>query len=232
LTNAERPNWGRFRTEGSGRQDTGDLGVGRRLSAIVRDFQKTDDIALSTSRCIYPMSGVQFGMNISLATESQLPALADIEKSAAQAFLDIHDLAWLAEGEVQPLERHRDLMHLGTNWVACDDRGKPVGFLSAEVFGNDLHIWELSVHRDHQGVGLGRSLMEKAIAGARLRRLKSVTLTTFRDVPWNAPFYQRLGFQRLDLQDTPERLRQNLELEKDHGMPLDRRCAMILEIVA
>jgi hypothetical protein len=25
-----------------------------------------------------------------------------------------------------------------------------------------------------------------------------VTLTTFRDVPWNAPYYQRCGFRILD----------------------------------
>jgi hypothetical protein len=25
-----------------------------------------------------------------------------------------------------------------------------------------------------------------------------VTLTTFRDVPWNAPFYRRLGFEVVD----------------------------------
>ena len=27
--------------------------------------------------------------------------------------------------------------------------------------------------------------------------MPAVTLTTFRDVPWNAPYYERLGFRTL-----------------------------------
>jgi hypothetical protein len=34
------------------------------------------------------------------------------------------------------------------------------------------------------------------------RRYPAVTLTTFRDVPWNAPFYTRLGFSNAERQAT------------------------------
>ena len=33
---------------------------------------------------------------------------------------------------------------------------------------------------------------------ARASGLAAVTLTTFRDVPWNAPFYRRVGFEVVD----------------------------------
>jgi ribosomal protein S18 acetylase RimI-like enzyme len=169
-------------------------------------------------------------MKIVPAIEADLPALAAVERSAAQVFRGFDDLAWLADGAVQPIERHRTLMRSGTNWVARSDTGKAVGFLSAEMLGEELHIWELSVCSNHQGRGLGRALMRRAIEEARLRQLKAVTLTTFRDVPWNAPFYERLGFRILEPQQMSERLRDSLEREAASGMPIARRCAMLLAI--
>lgn len=53
-----------------------------------------------------------------------------------------------------------------------------------------------------------------------------MTLTTFRDVPWNAPFYARRGFELLDDTTIGERLQTILEKEAGHGLPRARRCAM------
>ncbi|MDF5808077.1 GNAT family N-acetyltransferase [Pseudomonas aeruginosa] len=63
------------------------------------------------------------------------------------------------------------------------------------------------VHRPgHQQQGLGR-LLERAVTYAHASHCRALTLTTFCDVPWNAPFYARLGFQRLTWQEAGERLR-------------------------
>jgi hypothetical protein len=40
-------------------------------------------------------------------------------------------------------------------------------------------------------------MLEQVIESARQAAYPAVTLTTFRDVPWNAPFYTRLGFSML-----------------------------------
>jgi GNAT superfamily N-acetyltransferase len=165
---------------------------------------------------------------IKLATERDLGRLSEIEKSAAQAFLQIPELSRLAAGEVQSIQRHRELMLLGSNWVALTDRNISVGFLSAERLGDELHIWELSVHRNHHGAGIGKALMKRAIQEARVWGLRAVTLTTFRDVPWNAPFYQRLGFEILSPEETDERLCRALRHERASGLPAERRCAMRL----
>lgn len=45
----------------------------------------------------------------------------------------------------------------------------------------------------HQG--LGRQLLDAAGAWARQQDLTMMTLTTFTDVPWNGPYYARLGFE-------------------------------------
>ncbi|TGV42629.1 N-acetyltransferase, partial [Mesorhizobium sp. M2D.F.Ca.ET.160.01.1.1] len=80
----------------------------------------------------------------------------------------------------------------------AEEKGRPVGFLSAGIEGDALHISELDVRLDRQGSGIGRALLERAVADARRRGLVAVTLTTFRAVAWNAPFYRKFGFRILE----------------------------------
>jgi GNAT superfamily N-acetyltransferase len=70
----------------------------------------------------------------------------------------------------------------------------PVGFVCVELVDEIPHIWQLAVHPDHGRRGLGRDLVEAACDWARSERFAAITLTTYRDVPWNAPFYQSFGF--------------------------------------
>ncbi|WP_363253466.1 GNAT family N-acetyltransferase [Mesorhizobium sp.] len=115
--------------------------------------------------------------------------------------------------------------HVGSQWRTTTGG---VAFLSAEIQDDTLHIWELDVRLDRQRLGIGRALLENAIADARGRGLIALSLTTFRNVIWNVPFYQKLGFQMLDDTEAGERLRQVLRREIEHGMPARRRCAMRL----
>ena len=103
-----------------------------------------------------------------------------------------------------------------------------MGFILAEAQPSSLFIVELSVHLDWQGRGLGRRLINRVAEHARPLGLTSLTLTTFRDVPWNAPFYRRLGFEMLTTL-TPE-LRQKREEETAHGLAYGSRCAMRLPL--
>lgn len=157
-------------------------------------------------------------------------ALPDIEQSAGLAFRAIPELAWLADGDNVSPQRHRELIAEGTCWIAVDDKDRPVGFLSAGIEGETLHIWEFDVRLNRQGSGIGRALLERAIKDARRRGLAAVTLTTFRDVAWNAPFYRKFGFHILEGAEIDERLASLLSGEAEHGMPAARRCAMRLEL--
>lgn len=149
--------------------------------------------------------------------------LPEIERSSGEAFRTIPDLAWIADDEIGEPEFHEALIAAGTVWVAVDGQDRPVGFLTAEVTGEALHIWELAVAHEAQKHGLGRRLMEVAEAEARARGLAAETLTTFSDVPWNAPFYQRLGFEVL-APGIDARLDELVWLETERSLP--RRCAM------
>jgi len=104
------------------------------------------------------------------------------------------------------------------------------GFASCEVFEDALHVWELAVAFEAQGRGAGRALMEAAVAEARRRACPAVTLTTFRDVPWNAPFYRSLGFAEIPEAAFNARLAFIREREGKAGLHIPSRCAMRLEL--
>ena len=105
---------------------------------------------------------------------------------------------------------------------------KPVGFILAEAHPSSLFVVELSVDLEWQGKGIGRQLIACVADHARKRGLTALTLTTFRDVPWNAPFYAKLGFEYI-AELTPE-LREKREEEAAHGLAYNSRCAMRLAL--
>lgn len=150
-----------------------------------------------------------------------LPA---IERSAAEAFLSVERLAWVAAHQVLSVEEHLGFINKGLLWVAVDDQDRPQGFLCASVQDGGLHIDELSVARSHQGQGLGRELIAVVEAWALAQCFTALTLTTFKDVPWNAPFYARLGFVALDDGQLQGFLQQ--QIAHEHALGLPGRCAM------
>lgn len=159
-----------------------------------------------------------------LEDAAMLPA---IEACAGNLFRTVPGLEWIADDEVLTEDAHRRLIALGTVWVAQAGPGPLRGFVSAEAFGDELHTWELAVDAGHQQMGIGRRLMQKACGHACAHGLSSVTLTTFRDLAWNAPWYARLGFR----QEQPlrgSRLEAVLDAEARHGLPVERRVAMRL----
>lgn len=163
---------------------------------------------------------------------AQVPLLPEIERSAGKAFLRIPELAWIANDEVMSVAEHQRFVGLGTAWVARVENDC-VGFVCAERFGADLHVWELAVQGDAQGQGIGAALMRQVIAAAALLGVGFVTLTTFREVAFNAPFYARMGFEYLELSGADAqsaRLREVLEAEAAHGLPAQGRCAMRLGV--
>ena len=172
---------------------------------------------------------MRVGLNITVrpTRPGDVTALPAIERAAGKRFRDYPELAWLAEGEVISAEQHLDYAERGLSWLALAN-DQPVGFILAELHASSLFIVELSVHLDWQGKGIGRRLIACVADHARKRGLASLTLTTFRDVPWNAPFYARLGFEMITTL-TPE-LREKREEETAHGLAYDARCAMRLPL--
>jgi GNAT superfamily N-acetyltransferase len=81
-------------------------------------------------------------------------------------------------------------------FIAEDDA--PVGYIHARDLDDCLFISQVSVVPEAQEKGVGTALLEAVAASAKRQGKRGVTLTTFRDVPWNAPFYLKRGFHFLE----------------------------------
>ena len=101
------------------------------------------------------------------------------------------------------------------------------GFLIAEPCGSELHICEMSVHPAHQRRGIGAGMIRASQVDARNCGFSALTLTTYRDLAWNGPFYTRLGFDEIEEPAFHPRLAAHLDDEEADGLPRQRRCAMI-----
>jgi GNAT superfamily N-acetyltransferase len=163
-----------------------------------------------------------------LADTALLPA---IEVAAGQSFLTIPGLEWIATDSVMSAKEHEALLETDFCYVAEVDQSV-VGFIATDVADTSLHIHEISVHPDWQGHGIGRDLIMTVIDAARPYGFAAITLTTFRDVPWNAPFYERLGFQILHSASCDDRLSAIVAAEVSNGLPGEQRCAMRYDLIA
>jgi GNAT superfamily N-acetyltransferase len=126
-----------------------------------------------------------------------------------------------AVGETTPVGELAAALGRGDLWVA-DVNGSAAGFLLAETLAGDFYIHELAVGGAFQGRRIGAELIDAAMAEASARGFKAATLTTDRILPWNAPYYARLGFALLGHADTPPALAARLASQPSP----ERRCAM------
>jgi GNAT superfamily N-acetyltransferase len=122
----------------------------------------------------------------------------------------------------------------GQLWVAVDeaDGGAPVAFALFEDLDGALHLEEVDVHPDHARQGLGARLIDAAAAWGRELGYRAITLTTFRSVAWNAPYYERIGFRALPAEAWGPGLRERVADETRRGLAPERRLAMARPIGA
>jgi len=161
---------------------------------------------------------------IALARPGDLSRIAPIELAAAR--LLVGDAPEVVLEEVTPDEDLQAAQRDGRLWVALSG-DRPVGFALVEILEpNAAHLEEIDVHPDHGRRGLGTRLVRHVCRWAEARGLGAVTLTTFRDVPWNMPFYARLGFEEVAWAALTPALREVLEDEARRGLDTARRVVM------
>jgi GNAT superfamily N-acetyltransferase len=167
----------------------------------------------------------QARVTIRAARPGDLARLVEIERAAGQTFLQLDpDLfAGHDPGTVAELRRYADG---GRAFVSVDADDRPVGYLVLDVVDGAAHIEQVSVHPDHGRNGLGRALIEHAATWASARGLHSLTLTTYIDVPWNGPYYERLGFRYLTACEETPGLRAVRERERALGLEVWPRTSM------
>ncbi|CAL9398222.1 GNAT family N-acetyltransferase [Streptomyces sp. enrichment culture] len=166
-------------------------------------------------------------MRIRPAAPGDLPALQEIERAAGAPFRDLGmpEVADDAPPALDTLERHRRAHRC---WVAVEDgrEDRPVAYLIAEPVDGALHVEQVSVHPAAARRGVGGALLARAADRARADGLTALTLTTFAEVPWNAPYYARLGFRTLSEAELTPGLRRIRAEEAAHGLDRWPRVCM------
>ncbi len=166
---------------------------------------------------------------IELAAEHHIRAIPAIEQAAAAIFSESDlppEVRFLVTDEETLLEAQREKRL----WAALQDETKLVGFALARVMGDYAHLEEMDVHPEHARRGIGSQLLDAVIGWAEAGSLPGLTLITFRHLPWNAPFYERNGFVRLDAESTNGLLQDLIREEAEAGLEPRNRVAMYYDI--
>lgn len=159
------------------------------------------------------------------ARPDEAPRLREIEHAAAQLFLST-PYAALVQGELPPLAHYEHFCAQGWAWVAIQDEAI-AAFALARPLADCLFVVELDVDPAFARRGLGAALLERLAALGRGFGLAQLGLTTFVDVPWNAPYYERLGFRALAPQEVPAPMAEVLAREIAAGLPAGSRVGML-----
>lgn len=162
---------------------------------------------------------------IRLAQPGDIPLLPEIERAAGRLFAGL-DLVQDSENDTRPVEELEQAQKAGRLWIATTPNGRPVGFAMAIEVDGVAHLDELDVHPGHGRRGLGTALVETVCEWAKSAGFKAITLSTFADVAWNAPFYARLGFHILPEDELTEGLLRLREIEAGLGLPISKRVMM------
>ncbi|GIF71159.1 GNAT family N-acetyltransferase [Asanoa siamensis] len=164
-------------------------------------------------------------MLIRRARPDDFPTLQNIERAAGEMFRDIGmpEIADDDPPDLADLARHHQA---NTAWVAVTTTDHPVAYLIADPVDGNLHLEQITVHPHHARQGIGRQLIDHAAEAAREANQPALTLTTFRDVPWNAPYYERCGFETLQDHEITPGLRDIQTREAAHGLDRWPRVAM------
>jgi len=159
-----------------------------------------------------------------VAVASDLQDLARIEVEAGRLFLTV-GMPLVAGDEVDEVQLGLAIDD-GRVWVASYD-GSTAGYVEASTVDGRAHIDQVSVRPDLGRRGIGRALVRQVEMWGRQHGLDGTTLTTFRDVPWNGPWYRRLGYRDLEDDEIGPELRTVMEREAMWpGIVPELRCAM------
>lgn len=168
---------------------------------------------------------------IRAATADDLPVLQDVESAAGAGFRDL-GMDFVADDDPPALPVLDGYRRAGRAWVAVDADDRPYAYLVCEPVDGALHIEQVTVHPAAARKGVGRALLAHAADRARAEGLTALTLTTFAEVPWNAPYYARLGFRTLTGTGITEGLCAIRAAEAAYGLDRWPRVCMRRELAA
>ncbi|MET8909639.1 GNAT family N-acetyltransferase [Micromonospora sp. NPDC004551] len=159
------------------------------------------------------------------ARAEELTEVQRIEVASGAPFREI-GMSDVADMPPLPLDVLAVAQRDGRLRVALDGADRPVGFAVLDLVDGCAHVQQLSVDPAYARRGIGRGLLDEAAGWAAGRGLPGLTLTTFRSVPWNGPYYVRCGFRELTGAEVTPGLAGLLAAEAALGLDPADRIAM------
>ena len=157
------------------------------------------------------------------AKENDIPLLDAIEAAAGTIFphgsIPENILA-----ERVPYDIFVDAINQGNLLVALGSDQTPVGFAFWQNVEGSALLALIEVHPLHGQKGIGRALVLQIMNQVMKAGFQHLYLTTFANIPWNAPFYQKIGFVLLGEEEQPDFIKDILIEERGKG--LSNRVAM------
>lgn len=166
------------------------------------------------------------GYSITRADQSDVPALIAVNVASDTLFAETGLIRPEDLGDHVPEAVFRQAIEAREVFVIRQGAtGKVVGFTLTSVRGGTLYLDQISVDPEHGRQGLGRALMERIFSDARDRGFKALTLSTFREVPWNGPFYKSLGFREIPENKLADWML-DLKAAQAESLDITKRCFM------
>ena len=166
--------------------------------------------------------------SIRLAEEADLAYIPTIEASAARQFepyVSQLDISVELLSGLTPMTFLKRAQAERRVWIAVVD-AQPVGFIVAKFLLESCFIVEIDVLPAYGRQGIGSALIETCCEAARSRNHTQLTLTTFRYVPWNIPFYRQCGFEILPPERYSAELNAIVQHEARYGFVQKHRVVM------
>ena len=143
------------------------------------------------------------------------------------AFYHDSAAALVVDGEIVAAVATVGIVMAGLSLVA-EIGGRAAGFVMGEMHGGEAYLHELDVDAEFQRQGAGTALVRGFAQAARAKGASAVVLSTFRDPPWNAPFYRKLGFEDVPREDY---LSWMTEIEQRQAEFLDIATRVFMKLV-
>ncbi|MEO0722193.1 MAG: GNAT family N-acetyltransferase [Pseudomonadota bacterium] len=171
------------------------------------------------------MRPIPEGYSLRRAELADIAVFGGIESAADSRFEGTGLLDGMDDADTIPREVFEAAIPAGLVTVLEHETDGVIGYTLCSYRPPDHYLDQVAVHPDHGRRGLGRALVEAVLLDAEARRLPAVSLSTFIDVPWNAPFYASIGFKPVKRSKlTPWML--ELERLQAEQMDVSKRCFM------
>lgn len=121
------------------------------------------------------------------ARPADLPLLPAIEVAADRPFAGLGIVFPPGPTVIEEV-----IARTGDDVVVAGD--PPVGYSATRPLDGGTYLIQIAVHPDHARRGIGTAILREVVERAAAAGSAGVSLLTFRDVPWNAPWYARHGF--------------------------------------